>query len=45
MIQFERKQQADESVVPLVQITFVKGMTKRLHRKEYENVWEWTPES
>ena len=44
MIQFERRQQVDETVVPLVQITFVKGMTKRLERKEYENVWEWTPE-
>ena len=44
MIQFERRQQADETVVPLVQITFVKDMRKRLERKEYENVWEWTPE-
>ncbi len=44
LIQFERKQQADETVVPLVQITFVKDMKRRLERKEYENVWEWTPE-
>ncbi len=44
LIQFERRQQADETVVPLVQITFIKGMRKRLERKEYENVWEWTPE-
>ena len=26
------------------QITFMEGMKKRLERKEYENVWEWTPE-
>jgi Fe-S-cluster containining protein len=44
LIQFERRQQADETVVPLVQITFIKGMKKRLERKEHENVWEWTPE-
>ncbi len=44
MLQFERKQQVDETVVPLVQITFVKDMKRRLERKEYENVWEWTPE-
>jgi Fe-S-cluster containining protein len=44
LIQFERRQQADEQVVPLVQITFRKDLKKKTERKGYEKVWEWTPE-
>ncbi len=44
VIQFERRQQDDESVLPLVQITFRE--TKRVENadtKSGERVWEWTP--
>jgi hypothetical protein len=44
LIQFERRQQADETVIPLVQITFRDDMKKKLDRKKHEKVWEWTPE-
>jgi Fe-S-cluster containining protein len=44
LIQFERRHQDDETVVPLVQITFRNDMKKKLDRKEHEKVWEWTPE-
>ncbi|HEX8180212.1 MAG TPA: YkgJ family cysteine cluster protein [Pyrinomonadaceae bacterium] len=44
LIQFERRQQADESVVPLVQITFRTDMKKKLDRQAHEKVWVWTPE-
>jgi len=45
VLQFERRQQADETVVPLVQITF-----REVEKKEKctdagrEQVWEWEPE-
>ena len=45
LLQFERRQQDDETVVPLVQITFRDDMKKKLDRKEHEKVWEWTPET
>jgi Fe-S-cluster containining protein len=44
LLQFERRQQADETVLPLVQITFRSDMKKKLERKEHERVWEWIPE-
>ena len=45
MLQFERRQQADETVVPVVQITFreVKKKTKD-NGGATEKVWEWEPE-
>ena len=45
MLQFERKQQADETVVPVVQITFreVKKKTND-NGGASEKVWEWEPE-
>ena len=45
LIQFERRQQADDDTLPLVQITFRK--TKKVEnadRNTGERVWEWTPE-
>ena len=45
MLQFERRQQQDETVVPVVQITFreVKKKTKD-NGGATEKVWEWEPE-
>jgi uncharacterized protein len=45
LIQFERRQQDDETVVPLVQITFRNDLKRKLDRKAHEKVWEWTPEA
>ena len=48
LLQFERRQQADDSVVPLVQITFRE--VKKEPARNGDNggpkgkVWEWTPE-
>ncbi len=45
LIQFERRQQADDDTLPLVQITF--RTTKKVEnadRGSGERVWEWTPE-
>ena len=45
LLQFERRQQADDTVIPLVQITF-----REVEKKEQqtdngrEQVWEWEPE-
>ena len=47
MLQFERRQQADDTVVPVVQITYreVKKQTKaRAGGGATEKVWEWEPE-
>ena len=45
VLQFERRQQADDNVLPLVQITFreVKEETVA-NANGKEKVWEWTPE-
>ena len=45
MLQFERKQQADETVVPVVQITYheVKKKTND-NSGASEKVWKWEPE-
>ena len=47
LLQFERRQQDDETVIPLVQITFREVKKKEVcddntHQKE--KVWEWEPE-
>ena len=47
MLQFERRQQADDTVVPVVQITYreVKKQTKAgAGGGATEKVWEWEPE-
>ena len=47
LLQFERRQQQDETVVPVVQITFreVKKKTVASDDSEgTEKVWEWEPE-
>ncbi|HEX3558492.1 MAG TPA: YkgJ family cysteine cluster protein [Pyrinomonadaceae bacterium] len=46
VLQFERKQQDDETVVPVVQITYheVKKKTVKDKGGETEKVWEWEPE-
>ena len=45
VLQFERKQQNDDSVLPLFQITF-REVEKKTVRGQHgtEKVWEWTPE-
>jgi Fe-S-cluster containining protein len=45
LLQFERRQQSDEQVIPLVQITFRE--VKKLEVKDgngSEKIWEWKPE-
>jgi Fe-S-cluster containining protein len=51
VLQFERRQQQDEDVIPLVQITFVDWRKGKEEDKAETNengngrkVWEWTPE-
>jgi len=47
MLQFERRQQDDENVIPLVQITFrevTKAETTNDNKGGTEKVWEWEPE-
>jgi Fe-S-cluster containining protein len=47
LLQFERKQQADETVVPVVQITFREVKKKSVTSDNggaTEKVWEWEPE-
>jgi Fe-S-cluster containining protein len=46
VLQFERRQQADDTVVPLVQITFreVKKEPAAQNGNSKEKVWEWEPE-
>ena len=42
LIQFERKQQDDPSVVPLVQITFRDVIKETIHDQNgSEKIWEW----
>ncbi|HEX8853340.1 MAG TPA: YkgJ family cysteine cluster protein [Pyrinomonadaceae bacterium] len=45
LLQFERRQQDDESVIPLVQITF-RQVKKTEVSDEHgsEKIWEWKPE-
>ena len=47
MLQFERRQQSDETVVPVVQITFREVKKKSVTNAgggATEKVWEWEPE-
>ena len=47
VLQFERRQQDDETVIPLVQITFrevKKAETTNDNEGGTERVWEWEPE-
>ena len=45
VLQFERRQQADPSVVPLVQITFRETKDETVERGNgRERIWEWEPE-
>ena len=46
VLQFERRQQDDETVIPLVQITFreVKKEPVSKNGNSTEKVWEWQPE-
>ena len=44
VLQFERRQQADETVVPLVQITFREVKKGPEVDDKCEKVWEWKPE-
>jgi hypothetical protein len=45
LLQFERRQQDDESVVPLVQITFRQvKKTEVSDQHGSEKIWEWQPE-
>jgi Fe-S-cluster containining protein len=45
VLQFERRQQDDESVIPLVQITFHEVKKKTVSNGNgKEKVWEWEPE-
>ena len=45
MLQFERRQQQDETVVPVVQITFREVKKKTTDNGgATEKVWEWEPE-
>ena len=45
LLQFERRQQADDTVGPLVQITFREVTEEKVARDNgTEMVWEWEPE-
>ncbi len=45
LLQFERRQQADDTVVPLIQITFHEVKEEKVARGNgVEKVWEWEPE-
>jgi Fe-S-cluster containining protein len=43
LLQFERRQQADDTVIPLIQITF-REVEKKEKDDGGEQVWEWEPE-
>ncbi len=46
VLQFERRQQADPNVLPLVQITFREVQEEKLKGKRGTGrVWEWEPET
>ena len=46
LLQFERRQQADETVIPLIQITFHEVKEEKVKRDNgVEKVWEWEPEA
>ncbi len=45
LLQFERRQQDDPNVLPLVQITFREVKKKQIRNEEgSEKIWEWEPE-
>jgi hypothetical protein len=45
LLQFERRQQDDPDVVPLIQITFRETTKEKVNgRNGSETVWEWEPE-
>lgn len=45
LLQFERRQQGDDSVIPLIQITFREPVEEETNGDaEMELVWEWEPE-
>jgi Fe-S-cluster containining protein len=45
LLQFERRQQDDPAVLPLVQITFREVQKEQVGRRNgSETVWEWEPE-
>ena len=47
VLQFERRQQDDETVVPVIQITYREVKKKTVESKDggkAEKVWEWEPE-
>jgi Fe-S-cluster containining protein len=45
LLQFERRQQNDENVIPVVQITFREVKKKEVdYGNGIEQVWEWEPE-
>jgi uncharacterized protein len=44
VLQFERRQQDDETVVPLIQITYHEVKKKTADNGSKEKVWEWEPE-
>jgi Fe-S-cluster containining protein len=44
VLQFERRQQNDETVIPLVQITFREVKKEPAPDDPMERVWEWEPE-
>lgn len=49
VLKFERKQQDDETVVPVIQITYHEVKKKEVKKKKaggekMEKVWEWEPE-
>jgi uncharacterized protein len=44
LLQFERRQQADDTVIPLVQITFREVKEEKVKRGDgVERVWGWEP--
>ena len=46
LLQFERQQQADENVLPLIQITFREVKKKKVKgKKGSQKIWEWTPDN
>lgn len=46
LLQFERRQQDDDTVIPLVQITFHEVKEEKVRRGGgVEKVWEWEPEA
>jgi len=46
LLQFERKQQDDDTVVPLIQITFHEVKKEKVERGNgVEKIWEWEPEA